>query len=165
MRNFITTTLIALVALFTVAGTTANAQELGSVVYAEISPGDANADRGLDEGDVKTMLDILFGGAQAYVCERELDHNGDGRFDIADVDAAIQDLNERGPRQSERVTVAVRLGDTNDDGQVDIGDLVELSHYFTQGRRYKAPDEAADMNKDGRVDMADLSILAAALSE
>jgi len=152
--------LIAAVALFTAA--TAEAQ-VGSKVPAEIIHGDADANGALDIADVQTMLAILFEGKNPFVSKRALDHNGDGKFDLADVDSAIRDLQERGPRRGTPVKEDVIVGDANDDGKVNVADLAALAGWLTGGRHFGAPTEGADLNKDRRVDITDLTILAESL--
>ena len=153
------TTLIALAALLTSAATLEAAQ-IGSTVSVQTHRGDADANRTLDHGDAKTMLDILFGGAKPYVSTRDLDYNEDGSFDIADVDALLRDLQKTGGSRSQPRTEKAVLGDANDDGRVDIADLTCFMQWlFGGGECPKAPSEALDMNRDGRIDIADLQAL------
>lgn len=154
--------LIACVTLFA-AATAADAQ-VGWSTSAAVSHGDANADGTLDMADVRTMLGILFEGEKPFVSGRDLDHNGDGKFDISDVDAALRDLQKFGPRPATKTVETVRAGDVNDDGKVDIADLSALGAWITGGAAFPAPKEAADLNRDGKVDITDLSILAKSIA-
>jgi hypothetical protein len=53
------------------------------------------------------------------------------------------------------------FGDLNDDGQVDVRDIVLLSHHLNGTRLLSAPMLArADLNQDGKVDDTDRHILA-----
>jgi hypothetical protein len=136
---------------------------VGERITVEVRRGDANADRNLDHADVKAMLGILFGGERAVVSIRDLDYNMDGRFDIADVDALIADLSLGGARPAVARGETALLGDTNDDGKVDVADLSTLFIWFTGGERAAAPDQASDINGDGWIDIADLAELASVI--
>jgi hypothetical protein len=50
-----------------------------------------------------------------------------------------------------------RMGDVNDDGKVDIIDLVIIAQNFNKSSGFY---EGADQNNDGRVDIVDLVIVA-----
>jgi Ca2+-binding EF-hand superfamily protein len=54
----------------------------------------------------------------------------------------------------------IKLFDLNDDGIVDIGDLVRVArrYRFTAGLPY---DIEADVNADGQIDIGDLTTIAA----
>jgi len=157
-----TAALIACVALFAAAGT-ADAQ-VGRTVSAKVFHGDANADGVIDLADIRVMYAILFEGTAPFVSQRDLDHDGDGKFDLEDVNAAGRELLEFGPRRARESTERAIVGDTNDDGRVNVADLSALAGWLTGGKHYGAPEEAADMNGDGRVDISDLSILAGSLA-
>ena len=53
----------------------------------------------------------------------------------------------------------VLLGDVNNDGFVDLADLVALAVYFEDGN-IEINEAAADINRNGRVDTGDLTLLA-----
>ena len=52
----------------------------------------------------------------------------------------------------------MRLGDVNEDGEINVLDLMYLANYFAKGEKINKTN--ADVNADGLLDVRDLMFLA-----
>ena len=57
------------------------------------------------------------------------------------------------------ITVVNPVGDINDDGSVDVADVVTLRRYLAGGYNVEIDETAADMNNDGSITIADVVLL------
>ncbi len=57
------------------------------------------------------------------------------------------------------ITVIDTLGDVNDDGIVDVADVITLRRYLAGGYGVTIDEEAADMNEDGVITVVDIVLL------
>ena len=61
--------------------------------------------------------------------------------------------------ESGSITVINLIGDVNDDGVVDVADVIVLRRYLAGGYDVEIDEDAADMDEDGNITVADLVLL------
>jgi hypothetical protein len=61
--------------------------------------------------------------------------------------------------ESGSVTVVRLMGDVNDDGIVDVADVITLRRYMAGGYGVTINEEQADMNQDGMITVTDIIML------
>ena len=144
---------VSAICLFTA---TLSAHEIGSNVLVTVSRGDANGDGVLNRDDATLMHDILKGEVDPSVSIRDLDMDKDGHFTERDLLELRTEVNLFGEQRVHQETEFAILGDANDDGFVDLGDVVSLLQAHFQGVRYRAPAEVVDINLDGKFDLRDV---------
>ncbi len=148
-------------AIFMVAPSSLDAQEVGSSIAVRVARGDANADGFLDHADLRVMMNVLLGTMPPPVSKRDLDVNRDGDFNSRDLLALTAELARAGYARQRIDPTLERaiLGDADDDGSVTPEDVFALAYAIAAGASPAAPAEAVDLNRDGRVDEFDLELL------
>ena len=137
------------------------AQDIGSVIDVTVTRGDLDGNDVLDRDDATLMFRILGGLDDPQVSGRDLDFNKDDKFDARDLFDLREFLNVVGagfPASSETETAL--LGDANDDGRIDLADLISMLAWQFQGVHPVGPTEVADVNRDERFDVRDVAEVA-----
>ena len=80
------------------------------------------------------------------LCQRSVCLNAD----LETVDVEIE---------SGSITVVNTIGDVNDDGTVDVADVIVLRRYLVGGYEVTIDTTAADMDADGEITVADVVLL------
>ena len=153
--------LLVLISGVIITGSTLFADQIGSHVKADVFYGDANGDGRIDLADVDLLGRHLEGTVAVTVSHRNLDFDRNGTVDKDDLTLLGRVLGEA-PTGEISVAVEVErviLGDANDDGSIDLADVLAIAFDLFQGVRYAAPAEAADVNGDRVVDDRDLGEL------
>lgn len=113
--------------------------------------GDTNAASG--DGTILVLTFEVPAGAEVdtvYTISASYTYGNLIRADLEAVDMEIEDGS---------ITVTHPVGDVNNDGVVDVADVIVLRRYLAGGYNVSIDESAADMNGDGNITIADVVLL------